>query len=111
MSYTREWLSSAFKSIEELASSGHYLDRIIAIVDIMGLDKYSKLLRANRDFLEVSSKPAGLDELIEYVSDLILVLALDAGCDANDLKPIAWGVDIGALTRRDVLDARQRGAK
>lgn len=106
MKNEREIYIKAFESVAKQASEGHYLTRLIAIMDALKLYAHTDLLLANKMFLENNHKPAGLDELMEDCSNLVVACALRAGCTVEDFKPIAWGLDLNVLEQNNLQSAR-----
>lgn len=108
---TGKMIADNFQAIGEQACNGHYLDRLITIVEAINsktdmLAGDLMLLKASREYLRDYCKPAGLDELIYSVSCGVIHIAGHCGLDPIHLAPIAWGLDYDALRDYNLLYLR-----
>lgn len=74
--------------------SGHYLDRRIALCEILGLSHYEYMLRGIAVFIEKSHKPSGLDAMLAEVDGVTLSRCrVCYQMTDEDLILIAWAND------------------
>ena len=97
---TKQKYSDKFKAIQKQASSGHYLDRLIAIADATeAMPLQVNILKAFKAQLNANCKPAGLDEYILECTETVLYMAQLYGLESIDIRPIAWGLNLKVLQR------------
>jgi hypothetical protein len=108
-SLNKSQMIKALKKVEDKANSGHYLSRLIAIVDAVKMKDEADLLRAHDKYMNQNAKPSGLDALMYDVSTSVLSLADQLGLSDEDLKPAVWGLDYDALKDYSRAHLRSQG--
>lgn len=102
-------ITKKLKSIAGQASSGHYLDRLIAICSVLPMRAEVRILKALKAYRDKHCKMYGTDEVITECSrTAIYLIKKDKGTLA-DFRLIAWGLEFDALKDYDLIKARIDG--